>query len=313
MKTIGVVIATYNGQIFLKEQIDSIVGQTRRPLKIIVVDDVSKDGTHGIIRRYMEQYPETFIFIQNERNLGAKGAFEIGISACDTDYIVLSDQDDIWEQNKLEVLYDVMEKNKEALLCFHDMKLIDHEGKPMGRNFWEAAPLHEPLPVTGAEARRRLAGLSNPVPGCTMFFSSDLKKHILPIPASKWVGHDWWISVAAYFLADPVFVKYPLTRYRLHSDQTAGVGTNLKKADFEKKKHSLPFKIKREVERIFKRGDSRKNRLLQKDVRVIEMSSALMKMIETCERLNSHPVDKSELQHLRKQIEERLASLHKPS
>ena len=94
----------------MKEQIDSIVGQTRRPSKIIIIDDVSKDGTHGIIRRYMEQSPGTFIFIQNERNLGAKGAFEIGISACDTDYIALSDQDDIWEQNKLEILYDAMEK-----------------------------------------------------------------------------------------------------------------------------------------------------------------------------------------------------------
>ena len=313
MKTIGVVIATYNGETFLKDQIDSIVYQTRRPLKIIVVDDFSTDGTQGIIRRYMEQYPGTFIFIQNERNLGAKGAFEIGISACDTEYIALSDQDDIWERNKLEALYDAMEKNQEALLCFHDMKLIDHEGEPMGKTFWQAAPLHEPLPVTGAEARKRLADLSNPVPGCTMFFSFGLKEHILPIPASKWVGHDWWISVVAYFLAEPVFVESPLTRYRLHSDQTAGVGTIFKKADSGKKKHSLPFKIKREVERIFKRVNSHKNRLMEKDVRAMEMYSALIKMIETCGRLNGLPVDKSELQRLREKIEERLKSLHRRS
>ena len=311
MKTVSVVIAAYNGQRFLREQIESIIAQTRPLAKIIIVDDGSRDGTREIIRRYMEKYPEKFVFIQNEKNLGSKSTFENGISACDTNYIALSDQDDIWEPNKIEVLYNVLEKNKEALLCFHDLKFIDYDGNFIDKNFWEMAPHDEPLPVTGAEARKRLADLSNPVPGCTMFFSFLLKKHILPIPSSKWVGHDWWISVVAFFLSSPVFVRDPLTRYRLHSDQTAGIGTTLKQTSYGKEKHSLSFKVKREVGRIFKRGFSRENKLLEKDKRAIEMSVALLKMIETCERLDNHPVKKSEVEQIKVKIEERLAMLRK--
>jgi glycosyltransferase involved in cell wall biosynthesis len=78
MKIIGVVVATYNGGTFLEEQIESIVNQSLPPREIIVVDDGSKDGTHEIIGQYVARSPEKFVFIRNEKNPGAKGAFERG-------------------------------------------------------------------------------------------------------------------------------------------------------------------------------------------------------------------------------------------
>lgn len=99
LKTIRTVVATYNGEKYLEEQLDSIVNQSLKPDKIIIVDDCSKDGTTTIIGRYREKYPEMIIYEPNQRNLGHKQTFEHGISICKTDYIALSDQDDIWESD----------------------------------------------------------------------------------------------------------------------------------------------------------------------------------------------------------------------
>jgi glycosyltransferase involved in cell wall biosynthesis len=157
--------------------------------------------------------------------LGPKRAFGIGIERCTTDYIALCDQDDIWEPEKIAKQFKTLEGNKYANLCFHDLKLIDQKGNYIGKSYWEMAL--EPLPVTGSRARKRLVDCLNPVPGCAMFFSSDLKKHIIPMPPSKWICHDWWICVVTFFFDDPISINETLTKYRLHPNQTAGIRINL--------------------------------------------------------------------------------------
>jgi len=162
LKTIGIVIATYNGERYLQEQIDSIFSQSLQPNKIIVVDDCSTDGTIDIIAKYRKNYPEIIVFVQNEKNLGYVKTFERGISICQTDYIALSDQDDIWKPNKIQNCFHALEENKDAKLCFHDLELIDGDGNPLGHNFWESSLI--PLPVSGASARKQLANLIDLVP-----------------------------------------------------------------------------------------------------------------------------------------------------
>ncbi len=310
MKTVGVVLAAYNGETFLEDQVNSILRQTRLPQKILVVDDRSRDGTKEIIRKYVREFPKLFRLLENERNLGAKKTFEIGISACDTDYIALCDQDDVWEPEKIDLLYDTIESNRKALLCFHDLKLIDHRGTPVGKSFWEVSLPHERLPVTGARARRRLVNLSNPVPGCSMFFSTKLKKHILPMPPSKWIGHDWWISVAAFFLGAPVFVGDALTRYRLHADQTAGIGTVFgKNGTGHHHRESLSYKVKREIRRILNWKVLRGNLMSEQSERMLDMSLELLKMIEKCKVLNNEPARFYELDRLEEKIRGRLENL----
>lgn len=284
MKTVGVVIATYNGEKFLNEQLQSILSQKKRPETIIIVDDCSTDGTKKIIIEKTKMFPELFFFIENEQNLGATKTFEIGISACKNDYIALCDQDDIWMPDKISVLFDLIERNENAKLCFHDLALIDEQGNRIGKNFWEAAPVNEPLPVTGNAARQRLADLSNPVPGCTMFFSSDLKKFILPMPSSRWTGHDWWISAIAFFYANPVYFRgRPLGFYRFHANQTAGIGTVLKKKKFINNKMTLYDKIKREIKRIINSKKSRIIKTTESKQRRQEMNNAILRIIADCE------------------------------
>ena len=101
MKTVSVVMATYNGEQYLSEQIDSILAQSYPVHELIIQDDCSTDGTTDIVRRYMEKYPFVKLFV-NERNVGYNENFRRAAMHATGDFVALSDQDDIWFPQKLE-------------------------------------------------------------------------------------------------------------------------------------------------------------------------------------------------------------------
>ena len=99
---IGVVMAIYNGERYVREQIVSILAQSKKPDQIIMIDDGSLDHSTAIIDEFVRQAPGRISLIRNEQNIGVKRTFERGISLCQAKYIALCDQDDIWEKEKLE-------------------------------------------------------------------------------------------------------------------------------------------------------------------------------------------------------------------
>lgn len=295
---IGVVMAVYNGERYIRDQIVSVLTQSRKPDQIIIIDDGSCDRTTSIIGEFVRREPARISLIRNAHNIGAKRTFEKGISLCTANYIALCDQDDVWEKEKLEKLSAVLDDYPNAKLCFHDLAIMDGTGNSLGHNFWANAPY--PLPVTGGSARKKIVDLSNPVPGNTMLFSSELKSSILPMPASEWIGHDWWISAIAFFLADPVFVSETLVRYRLHDNQTAGIGLTINK---KKCRGNLPvlFKVRREVKRLFVRNSKKR----EQRIRQYEMSMELLTLLEKSHTL--HKVSPEEYSSLKNIIESNLA------
>ena len=107
---IGIAMTTYNGEKYLKEQIDSILNQTVSDFELIVCDDVSSDSTMDILNDYAEKDDRVHVF-RNEENLGFLKNFEKAIRICldrGAEYVALADQDDIWAENHLEVLADTM-------------------------------------------------------------------------------------------------------------------------------------------------------------------------------------------------------------
>ncbi len=101
MKTVSIVLCTYNGAQFLREQLDSIVKQTYPIYELIIQDDCSTDATTVIIEEYKERFP--FIkFTKNDTNKGINFNFFSAINRATGDYIAISDQDDIWELDKIE-------------------------------------------------------------------------------------------------------------------------------------------------------------------------------------------------------------------
>lgn len=127
MKTVSIIMCTYNGERFLREQLDSIVRQTYPVHELIVQDDCSVDGTAEIVKGYAKRYP--FIqFIENEVNKGINLNFFSAISRATGDYIAISDQDDIWELDKIEKQINSI---GEHLLCSGLTKPFSEDGSPI--------------------------------------------------------------------------------------------------------------------------------------------------------------------------------------
>lgn len=117
-KHIAVVIATYNGEKFVREQLDSVLAQTLLPSEIIIQDDNSKDGTWVILQEYQNRYPNLIRLYKNEESLGAHANFRKAFKYVTADYIAPCDQDDIWMPEKLEHLYDALvEFNCSLVAC----------------------------------------------------------------------------------------------------------------------------------------------------------------------------------------------------
>ncbi len=285
-ETIGVVIGTFNGEHFIKEQIGSILNQTLKPNLIVVVDDKSTDKTPEIVKNYSLKY-NNIKFYQNERNIGWIRNFEQGISLCNTDYIALSDQDDIWFPNKLEKCFQKMSSVCNSGLCYHNSELIYEDGKRLGTTLWELSDLN--YPMSKREARLIIANTQTPISGFTMFFHSDLKEHILPIPGERYCPHDWWICAVSFFLYNPVYLESPLSYYRMHPKQASGANAcMLKNTKYEIKKKVFDLdrirrNLRRIVYRLFWSRKIKSERQEDEKKRKKEFAGALERLIEIIE------------------------------
>lgn len=105
-KTLSIVMATYNGERFLREQLDSLYRQTLQPDEVLVVDDCSTDGTVGILEEY--HHSHGLKYVVNGQNLRVNKNFEKGLKLCSGDYIMFCDQDDVWMDNKIELMMQRM-------------------------------------------------------------------------------------------------------------------------------------------------------------------------------------------------------------
>lgn len=131
---ISVVMATFNGAIFIKEQLESIIYQSLQPNEIIIVDDNSTDETYKIILEYQSLYPHLFKVYKNNHTLGPSRNFKKALSLSSYPLIAVSDQDDIWDLNKLQVLKDLLlSSNKD--LVFHQDIILYEDGHTERSNF----------------------------------------------------------------------------------------------------------------------------------------------------------------------------------
>lgn len=128
--TTAVAIALYNGARFIEEQLDTIRLQTKSPDFVVLCDDGSTDNTVALVKEYIEKYSlDCWKLIENEHNLGYIKNFYKAISLCETDLVFLSDQDDIWEKEKIEKMTAIMEKNEEISLLSCKYGIIDSKGE----------------------------------------------------------------------------------------------------------------------------------------------------------------------------------------
>jgi glycosyltransferase involved in cell wall biosynthesis len=218
---LSVALCTYNGAAFLPVQLDSLVGQCRRPDELVVCDDRSRDETVPLLERFAAAAPFPVRLHQNTETLRSTRNFDQAIGRCSGDVIFLCDQDDVWEPDKLARFEAAFAEGPDVGLVASDLAVMDPAGKDLGRRVWDDIPF-TPVMQAAVEAGAgpRLWVRFNTITGAAAAFRSDLRPLLLPIPGA-WV-HDGWVALLAAAVSAVRLLRDPLTRYRTHPGQQIG-------------------------------------------------------------------------------------------
>jgi glycosyltransferase involved in cell wall biosynthesis len=200
---VSVALCTYNGELFLGKQLDSILSQSYSPFELVIVDDNSTDATKDLIRSYQEKHSNIRTYF-NEVNLGLNKNFERAISLCQGEYIAISDQDDIWNNDKIEKLVKNIGSD---WVLFSNSETINFEDKSNGKLLINDFKLQD---------NYRSILLENFVTGHTCLLHRDILEYILPVPEQGF--YDWWIGYVALYHHKLAYLNEVLTRYRVHTD-----------------------------------------------------------------------------------------------
>lgn len=219
---VAIVLATFNGSAYISDQLNSYLRQTHRHWHLFVSDDGSTDDTLTQIRARIPADRLTILPPEDYR-LGSSGNFARLLQNAQLNpfrYIALSDQDDIWDSDKLETLLAEMQRGDPSVprLVHADLRLIDGANKPLAVSFMAAQRLK--LGAHGPSLRQLL--VQNRIPGCTMLLNSALLETLIPIPDLPRV-HDWWIALIAASAGEIRYIDKSLGAYRQHGDNAIGV------------------------------------------------------------------------------------------
>lgn len=204
---ISVAMATYNGEKYLKEQIDSILKNLTDSDELIISDDGSTDQTSSIVKEYQKKYSQIKL-IEGPKN-GIKQNFVNAISHCKGKYIFLSDQDDIWLENKVNSILPLFLEND---LVVHDCIIVDSSLNEIEPSFFEYRG-------SGKGIFKNI--YKNTYIGCCMAFKRELVEFILPIPNNIEM-HDQWIGIITEKTKKKVnFLQEKLIKYRRHEENNS--------------------------------------------------------------------------------------------
>jgi glycosyltransferase involved in cell wall biosynthesis len=218
--SLSVALASYNGERYIGEQLESIARQTRLPDELIVSDDASTDSTPALVRDFAQRAPFPVRFLQHER-LGSTRNFEQAIGVCKGDIIFLCDQDDVWYPDKIEVIEAAFINRPEAGAVFTDADVVDENLRPLGSRLWRFFRFRsrEQAQLAAGDALGVL--LRHPVAtGATMAFRSSFRDFLLPMPPT-W--HDAWIALLIGASSHLIALPTPLIAYRQHRDNQVGI------------------------------------------------------------------------------------------
>jgi glycosyltransferase involved in cell wall biosynthesis len=207
---ISIALCTYNGARHLRTQLDSLLAQTHRNLEIVAVDDCSDDDSFSILEEYRQRDPRVRA-LANEANLGFRRNFERAMSLCSGEFIAPSDQDDIWEPDKLSVLLGAIGEHP---LAYCDSALIDEDGRALN------AAMSDMLTMVSTDDPAAFAD-ANCVSGHAMLFRRELLARALPAPPCFF--HDWWIAAVAASAGGIVYCDRSLVLYRYHATNVTDV------------------------------------------------------------------------------------------
>ncbi len=226
MKTrlsLSVALASYNGERYILQQLDSIANQTRLPDELIISDDASVDATPEIARDFALHAPFPVRLLRNSERLGSTRNFETAIRACCGDIIFLCDQDDVWRPDKIALIEGCFINNPQTGAVFTDGDVVDENLHPVGR-LWEIFGFNpkEQRMVAAGNALEVLLRHSV-VTGATMAFRSTFRDLVLPLPDLANIWHDAWIALLIGTVSRLDALSAPSIAYRQHGANQVGI------------------------------------------------------------------------------------------
>ena len=219
-KKIDILMATYNGEKYLVEQLDSIINQTYHNWNLLIRDDNSTDKTLEIIQNYHKKDKRIKILKDNKGNLGIVRNFEELLKSSESEFIMFSDQDDIWVEDKLDMYLKMIEKIKNKGFMIHSDAILFDKNKS------------NILKDTFISKKAINKGLENVffnyfVQGATILISKEIKNFILPFPKEVYL-HDRYIHLISELFFERIFVNKTLIYYRQHGDNQIGAKNTIR-------------------------------------------------------------------------------------
>jgi glycosyltransferase involved in cell wall biosynthesis len=204
-KRISVCIPAFNGEIFIGEQIISILGQLDKDAEVVISDDNSTDRTLEIIHSFHDTRIKV---VRNTRSAGPVSNLENALNNAQGDVIFLADQDDIWAPEKVSTMTPMLDKYD---LVISDAAVIDRSGTVLHPSFYR-------LNHSGRGLIRNW--VNNSFLGCCMAFNRNLLEYVLPFPTGI-AMHDIWIGLNTALVARYHFMPEKLVLYRRHGDNAS--------------------------------------------------------------------------------------------
>ena len=250
---VDILMATYNGEKYLKEQIESIINQSYDNWTLLIRDDKSKDNTVSIIEEYERKDSRIKLLRDKKANLGFVKNFEELLNNSQKEFIMFSDQDDYWEKDKIKNYIEILKKNesllKKPLLIHSNSFVCDKDLKIIKQKFINS--------VVAREKDTNSYFFSYIVQGSTVMINKRMKE--ISIPFLKAVTlHDRYFHLLAEFFGNRIFIDKTHTKYRQHADNKIGAKGNilkkiLKKRYFDSEDRKLILEIKEKYKEKMKK------------------------------------------------------------
>ena len=219
---VDILMATYNGEKYLEEQIESIIGQSYKEWNLIIRDDGSTDRTAEILKKYADAYPEKICVKFNSVGTGsAKANFFKLIHDAQSTYVMFCDQDDVWDADKIEVTLGKMKQMEEdgsqiPLLVATDLKVVDSKGNVLDDSFLHYMNLPETVQLNHIL-------IQNNITGCTVMINRVLCQMLKEVKSvQKIVMHDHFAAITAALYGKVEILNQSTIQYRQHEANSVG-------------------------------------------------------------------------------------------
>ena len=289
-------MATFNGKAFIREQLDSLLSQSFSDFCLYVHDDGSNDGTKDILEEYQNGHSDKIVILDTPPCGGAKSNFMHLLCEVDADYYFFCDQDDVWDNKKIEKMFHVMVDKEDKdipFALFSDLFVVNSDMTKLADSYFD---------YCGYNPKRtyyRQILIQNFIPGCALCFNkatammarsfSDLRNIYM---------HDWWVALIASLKGKISFINEPLVYYRQHNENSIGA----------EKKLSLFVVAKHVMETIW--GD-RKRQIMERINRPRSFAKELCKLRGLNENDRIFLMQFSEIANRKKIARIRFYQIHK--